>query len=434
MQNKFQKGSFKYAIFLIAAFIAVMPIPTFAQWKYIAPEDVARGVGGSLEEELQRLQEQIATIQSEKNKLQSDIDANNYLIAGYDSQLSALYGEALIYQKDIDELNLQIKEIELNIQVLDQSIAETQSRIEASEKRVSELEVESNKRIKNSYINYRLYGSSDNPTSMGLMGSINSYFKDSQYKEFIQSDTNNLMMELLTLKAELEQDRTDLERKLLEVKQDKELVAIKSEDLKKKKEAVDAKKAIFQQEAAALRNQNAQTQNSMAAFSQEEIQLNAQAELVRQELFNSYNPTVPGEYVLAGRIIGRQGCTGLCTGAHLHFSVQMNGQWQDPCAYLPGGFAPGCGGSGAVQAPLYGTYYYTSSFGSRCFWWDGSNYCDYHTGADFAGSPWNTAIYATHNGYAYKGVDPYGALYVIICENTNCNSGLKSGYWHLSSY
>jgi murein DD-endopeptidase MepM/ murein hydrolase activator NlpD len=42
-----------------------------------------------------------------------------------------------------------------------------------------------------------------------------------------------------------------------------------------------------------------------------------------------------GEDVAQGKIIGRVGCTGSCTGDHLHFEVRVNGTPVDPLDYLP---------------------------------------------------------------------------------------------------
>jgi murein DD-endopeptidase MepM/ murein hydrolase activator NlpD len=43
---------------------------------------------------------------------------------------------------------------------------------------------------------------------------------------------------------------------------------------------------------------------------------------------------VGGESVTAGQVIGEVGATGLATGAHLHFEVQVDGRAVDPVSWL----------------------------------------------------------------------------------------------------
>jgi len=42
----------------------------------------------------------------------------------------------------------------------------------------------------------------------------------------------------------------------------------------------------------------------------------------------------PGDRVTAGEVIGRVGCTGACTGPHLHFEVRIDGEPVNPVPYL----------------------------------------------------------------------------------------------------
>lgn len=44
---------------------------------------------------------------------------------------------------------------------------------------------------------------------------------------------------------------------------------------------------------------------------------------------------VPGQTVQPGQLLGSVGCTGICTGPHLHFEVRLGGQAVDPLALLP---------------------------------------------------------------------------------------------------
>jgi murein DD-endopeptidase MepM/ murein hydrolase activator NlpD len=50
----------------------------------------------------------------------------------------------------------------------------------------------------------------------------------------------------------------------------------------------------------------------------------------------SHATVAPGEWLEAGEALGSAGCTGSCTGTHLHFELRRNGVAVDPAPYLSG--------------------------------------------------------------------------------------------------
>jgi murein DD-endopeptidase MepM/ murein hydrolase activator NlpD len=45
-------------------------------------------------------------------------------------------------------------------------------------------------------------------------------------------------------------------------------------------------------------------------------------------------PVHVGQFVAQGQVIAYEGCTGWCSGPHLHWSVQLNGNWVNPRLFL----------------------------------------------------------------------------------------------------
>lgn len=386
------------------------------------------------QERLEALQRELDRIKSEKSALQNQLNNNNYTISGYNSQVSKLQGEIALYQKDIDALAIEIEQLETTIEDLNNQIAQMRGDIKSTETVVTDLDIKSNNRIRNSYMNYRMYGTTDPGTSAIIINDINRFFKESQYKELIQEDTNEMLVQLARLKQELEVKKAELEESLIQVEKDKELVDIKKLDLDKKKEDIQENLNKYYSEVARLQAANNQSQSSLKSLSDEERMLSAKAELIKQEIMMSVSY---GTWVLAGTIIGFQGCTGYCFGEHLHFSVYYNGVAVNPCGVIqPTG---GCGGNGyPLQAPVRGSVSFNSGFGWRSF--DNA----FHDGIDVTGMPLGAPIYAAHDGYVTRGLDCWHrdrgyptngcATYVKISQNNGSNSGYVTGYWHLKAF
>lgn len=388
----------------------------------------------TLEEQLERLQQEIESLKQERQNLQSQIDTNNATLSGFNAQLASLYAEMELYNKEIASLELEIQQSELKIEATDKEIKEKLEEIEQSENSIAELEKESGIRIVNSYMNFRMYGSTDGASSIVSIENVNEFFKDSSYKEIIQADTNELLSKIARLRIELLEKKKSLESVQVENQKSRELLAVRQADLNKKRDEAKIRESQYLAQVYAIQSENNQSVSMLNGYTDEQAKKTGEMELVRQQLLNNFVPVNPGEYVFAGKYIGRQGATGFVTGAHLHFEVRMNNASQNPCGYLPPGIA-GCGvDGGSLKWPLDPAVWFTSGYGYRCFPLNGSTYCDFHYGIDIIGSSWNAPIFAAHDGFLYKGVDQYGALYIIICGNVNCSTGLKTAYWHLSEY
>ncbi len=233
MKKLFNIKNLILVVLLFALFAAPFSqIVSFSEYKVFAETP---------QEKVDRLQKQLDDIRAQEAELQAQLDSNTYTINGYNSQVSSLQGEAQLYQKQIDQLRLEIEQLQTNIEILNGQISDNQKLIKSTEDTIAGLETESSLRIKNSYMNYRMYGNIEGGSKILVIDNINNYFKDSQYKELIQSSTNELMVKVAQLKQELSDKKKELDRKLIELKRSKEDEDVKKSDLDKKKEDVDLK-------------------------------------------------------------------------------------------------------------------------------------------------------------------------------------------------
>ena len=410
--------------------ISLVFLVTSSNYNLVSAQDTTL-----LQQQLDTLNAQIKQIQSEKSHIQSQIDSNNYTIQGYNSQLSNLYGQAKILDDQIQTLQLQIQQLDIQINQINSNISNEQAQIDQTQKQIDEYQGQSTNLISDSYVNFRLYGDNNPFANTIMMKNINTYFKNSQYKEFIQADTNKLLQNLASLQLGLSSKKLDLQSQLIAQKKAQNEVQLETSNLVAQKQEQNIKMSQYLAGVSALQSSNSNIQVKVYAMNQQQIQTQADANKLQEEIFNNFIPTSQGQYISSGTIIGKKGCTGLCSGAHLHFMVFVNGQIRNPCGYLPQGTIGGCGVSNSALSswPLKGGMSITSGYGNRCFWWGNRNYCDFHNGIDLVSDPWNAPVFSPMAGYVHKGVDRYGANFVIVCQNDNCN-GMKLGFWHLSAY
>jgi septal ring factor EnvC (AmiA/AmiB activator) len=384
----------------------------------------------TLQEQLEEIEDQLKDIRGEKNTLQQQINEQQRKIGGYSGKLGTLQAEIESYQLEVAELELQIKELEVSIDILKEQIKVKENIITERVEDISGLEVDTQQRIRSEYAAFRV----SRPGEQNIFASVNmdEYFKASQYRQLLQKRTNAVMEDMVEQKKQLEHDKLQLREQKTVLDRDREVLQEQRRTLNKKRELLESEIKKYYGVLYSLQGTVQGLKNDVGSLSRAEAKKKAEAEKIKQAIFNNFNPIKSGTWVVKGTMIGRQGSTGLATGPHVHFSVKKNGASLNPCAVVPGGRFGNCGGNGKLAWPLQGAFYYTSGWGNRCIaaW----GYCSFHDAIDIAHSTWNAPIFAAHDGYLYKGKDQYGALYAIICQTGNCNVGYKTGYWHMSSY
>jgi len=389
----------------------------------------------TLQEKLERIELELKDIKNKRGNLEKQLNDLNNTMSGYNSQLLRINTEIAIYESEITELQALIDQVETQIKINDQKIEELKKEIKELEDTILSIEDETDKRIRDSYFSYKMYGNLEGAESILSVENLNDYFKNISYKDILQSETNILLANVARMRVEVIQKKEELDNIQIQNAKQKDLLLVRTADIQKKREDSKALQQKLLSEIYNIRISQQQFNQSLSQTLEQQRLKQAEMELTRQQLINDFVPKDVGSYVLAGTYIAKQGKTGYATGYHLHFEVRINNTLQNPCNFLPPG-PGGCGVSGAtLQWPIKSQIIqFNSPFGPRCFVWNGWTDCSFHTGIDIYGAPDNTPIYAAHDGFIYKGIDQYGGKYIILCQSANCNSGLKTAYWHVSEY
>lgn len=390
----------------------------------------------TLQEELSKVKKDLENIRNTKKSLEVTINKEKALQNTYDQKIVDLKNKIDILSNQTEEKKLVIKELELEIEILTNKLNETKEEIKNAENKLVGLEEETNERLVDVYLSQKTF--SELNLLVSPQGGSN-IIKLNLYQNSIQDKTSKMISQLKDERLALEEKKFALEEDKIKIQRDE--VQLKEEIVKLGRDEADLSN-VRSSYYSMKQNSIAQVKSSstkVEVLTEEEKSVLSQITKLERALFNSISAIPNGSPIAKGTIIGRQGCTGFCTGPHTHFVVSYNGGSVNPCNYLPSGVVSGCGTTQSSlrwpqDLPFYITGWYTQrSYGP-------------HLAIDIANPISDAPIYAAHDGYITYGNDnacskglnlpypcnPPGANYAVICENkNNCSAGLKTMYLHL---
>ncbi len=393
---------------------------------------------GATISDLDALQKEIAQVKKQQQDIQQTIDSAKQQQNEYSGQIALVAAERNLIQKQIEEKELVIRELNLQIEILNNTINDTEKVIAKTETELIDLDVKATAQLSEMYLDQKTFNS--NLNLIFASGDVD-FVKKGLYQQTIQEDTNNSLRLLRDKEIRLNSDKEKLLTDRVSVDQDR----LKLEE---ERSGLDGKRAELQRKIGQINSLLAETQKSISAnesvyqsLDQKEKDLQTKLEAIQRSISDSAGGIATGEYVIAGQIVGYEGNTGVSTGPHLHFVVRVNGGYVNPCNHLPaktlmGGTYCGTSQPTLTNWPMSQNAWFTSGFRppSR----PSHNAIDLSRGG-------GTAILATHNGWIRRGLNDnacswyvgafpcngQGANGVIICEEKDCKTGIQTEYWHL---
>jgi len=382
------------------------------------------------QDDLDEIQKQLEEIAAKKDIINESIGSEQGIQNEIARELVNLKNQVDILGAEIEENELIIEQLNIQIEMLEEEIETAEEEITKAKEEISDLQDETDERFLQMYLEQKTFSQ----ISMVFSTELTNLLKLELYQATVQQETNDLLAKLKTKKTALGIKKEKLADDKIQVQRDEVQVQEKKVALERDKSSLDSKRDIYYRKKQESSSRLSQQEQELVGVSKEEEYALAEQERLQQIIFDMYSAIPSGVFVTKGTQIGRQGCSGYCTGDHLHFGVKKNGNFINPCSALESNAI--CSGTGELKWPMSGTYYLTSGYGWR---WGKMHY-----GLDLANSLTYAPIYAAHDGYLIRGKEGCnwsswipcnngGANYVLICQDkNNCNAGFKSLYWHLA--
>lgn len=419
----------KLALIIILMLSVTFPLNQISN----SPENIVQRdniASASLSDQLLELEKKLAAIRKQKQDINSVLNSENLKQSQYGVEIARLTNEINLKNATIQEFELDIERLNLEVEILEYNIGEATKSINEKEQTIEELNNETSVRLTDMYLDQKSY--SDLTMIFDPVSSYDFVKKD-LYRKSIQEETEGSLVELKNQREQLEKEKEKLDKDKVQMEKDKTLVDEQKISLEKEKTLLDQKRGYLNVKIRESLNLEQQQRLALEQSSDKEKKILAEAELIKQKIFDEIGSIPNGSYVYKGTIIGVEGMSGWATGPHLHFGVAFNGVEQNPCNFV--NCASRSAGSN-IAWPISPAGIITSGYGGRAN--------DFHAAIDIS-TGGSGAIIAAHDGWLVRGrqycydltwVKCNGgyANYVIICENkTNCNAGYKTLYWHLKN-
>jgi septal ring factor EnvC (AmiA/AmiB activator) len=300
----------------------------------------------------QSFQDQISQINSQIEQHQSEVDRLRAQGDTLQNKLAIITAEKNTLQAEIDKNESQKQLLQLDIT--------------ANEEKLERQKRTLNKTVAQIYAN----GDTSPIVMLASTKNVGEYIAAQEVRSAVRDQMKNAMDQVKELKAELTQQKTDVENLIAQQVGQREQIAAKESEQSQILAQTRGEEAAYTNMVGSLKEQRAAAEAALAAS------------LARA----SYRDVAPSGYVNAGDVVGLVGSTGMSTGPHLHLEARGGSGIVDPSAFIqtsPVDMPPGW------VSQSYGNY-------------DSMYISGRHPGVDYAAQS-GTPIYAIAPGLMYRG-------------------------------